>query len=30
VVLELLDKDYEVHHHPWRHWHPNKDTGIPF
>jgi hypothetical protein len=23
VVLELLDEDYdEVHHHPWRYWHP--------
>jgi hypothetical protein len=30
VVLELLDKDYEVHHHPWRYWHTTKDTGIPF
>ncbi len=30
VVLELVDKDYEVHHHPWRYWHPPKDAGIPF
>ena len=30
VVLELVDEDYEVHHHPWRYWHPTKDTGIPF
>jgi hypothetical protein len=22
VVLELADEDYEVHHHPWRYWHP--------
>ena len=30
VVLELLDKDYEVHHHPWRYWHTTNDSGIPF
>jgi hypothetical protein len=30
VVLELLDKDYEAHHHPWRYWHTTKDSGIPF
>ena len=30
LVLELLDEEYEVHHHPWRYWHPPKDTGIPF
>jgi hypothetical protein len=30
VVLELLDEDYEVHHHPWRYWHPTEGSGIPF
>jgi hypothetical protein len=30
VVLELLDEDYEAHHHPWRYWHPTEDSGIPF
>ena len=30
MVLELLDEDYEAHHHPWRYWHTAKDTGIPF
>ena len=30
VVLELLDEDYEVHHHPWRYWHTTNDSGIPF
>jgi hypothetical protein len=30
VVLELLDENYEGHHHPWRYWHTTKDTGIPF
>ena len=30
VVLELLDEDYEEHHHPWRYWQTTKDTGIPF
>jgi hypothetical protein len=30
VVVELLDEDYETHHHPWRYWHPPKDSGIPF
>ena len=29
VVIELLDEDCEVHHHPWRYWHPTKDTGLP-
>jgi hypothetical protein len=30
VVLELVDEDYEAHHHPWRYWRTTKDTGIPF
>ena len=30
VILELVDEDYEAHHHPWRYWHTTKDTGIPF
>lgn len=30
MVLELLDEDYEAHHHPWRYWHTNKDSGIPY
>jgi hypothetical protein len=30
MVLEMVDEDYEVHHHPWRYWHTTKDTGIPF
>ena len=30
VVLELVDEDYEVHHHPWRYWHPTEGSGIPF
>jgi hypothetical protein len=30
VVLELVDEDYEGHHHPWRYWHTNEDSGIPF
>jgi hypothetical protein len=30
VVLELVDEDYEAHHHPWRYWHPTRDSGIPF
>jgi hypothetical protein len=30
VVLELVDEDYEAHHHPWRYWHTTRDTGIPF
>jgi hypothetical protein len=30
LVLQLLDEEYEAHHHPWRYWHPPKDAGIPF
>ena len=30
VVIELVDEDYEAHHHPWRYWHTTRDTGIPF
>jgi hypothetical protein len=30
VVVHLLDEDYEAHQHPWRYWHPTRDTGIPF
>jgi hypothetical protein len=30
LVIELLDEDYEPHHHPWRYWHTSEDTGIPF
>src|SRR5947209_18758700 len=30
VIIQLLDKDYEAHHHPWRSWHPISDAGIPF
>ena len=30
VVLELLDEEYEAHHHPWRYWYTTKDIGIPF
>jgi hypothetical protein len=30
VVIELLDEDYEFHHHPWRYWHPPKRAGLPF
>lgn len=30
VVLELLDEDYEAHHHPWRYWDTSEDAeGIP-
>ena len=30
LVLELVDEEYEAHHHPWRYWYTTKDTGIPF
>ena len=30
VVLEMVDEDYEAHHHPWRYWHTTKESGIPF
>ncbi len=30
LVIELVDEEYEAHHHPWRYWHPSKDSGIPF
>jgi len=30
LVIRLLDKEYEAHHHPWRYWHTSEDTGIPF
>jgi hypothetical protein len=30
LMIELLDEDYELHHHPWRHWRSSKDTGLPF
>jgi hypothetical protein len=30
VVVELVDEEYEAHHHPWRYWHTTRDTGIPF
>ncbi len=26
---QLLDEEYEPHHHPWRYWHPPKEAGIP-
>jgi hypothetical protein len=29
LVIRVLDEEYEAHHHPWRHWHTTKDTGIP-
>jgi hypothetical protein len=29
LVIQLLDEEYEAHHHPWRYWHTTKDTGIP-
>jgi hypothetical protein len=28
LVFLVLDEDEELH--PWRDWHPSKDTGIPF
>ena len=30
LVVQLLDDEYEAHHHPWRYWHTTKDSGIPF
>ena len=27
VVLQLIDEDYEAHHHPWRYWHTSEDTA---
>ena len=30
MVLELVDDDYESHHHPWHYWHTTKDTVYPF
>ena len=27
VLVELLDEDYEAHHHPWRYWHPLRMPG---
>ena len=29
VIVQLLDKNYEAHHHPWRYWHTTRDEGIP-
>jgi hypothetical protein len=29
LVIQLLDDEYEAHHHPWRYWHTTKDSGIP-
>ncbi len=30
VVLQLIDEDYEAHHHPWRYWHTSEETaGMP-
>jgi hypothetical protein len=29
LLIQLLDEEYEAHHHPWRYWHTTKDTGIP-
>jgi hypothetical protein len=29
LVIQVLDEEYEAHHHPWRYWHTTKDTGIP-
>src|SRR5437868_5260310 len=26
LVVQLLDEDYEAHHHPWRYWHTTKDA----
>jgi hypothetical protein len=30
LVLQLIDEEYEAHHHPWRYWHTTKETGLPF
>jgi hypothetical protein len=30
LVIQLLDEDYEAHHHPWRYWYTTRGTGIPF
>ena len=29
LLIQLLDEEYEAHHHPWRFWHTTKDSGIP-
>jgi hypothetical protein len=30
VILQLIDEDYEAHHHPWRYWHTSEETaGMP-
>ena len=30
LVIQLLDEEYEAHHHPWRCWRTSEDSGIPF
>jgi hypothetical protein len=30
LIFQLLDEEYEAHHHPWRYWHPPRDAEIPF
>ena len=30
LVIQVLDEEYEAHHHPWRYWHTSEDSGIPF
>ena len=29
LVIEVLDEEYEAHHHPWRYWVTTMDSGIP-
>jgi hypothetical protein len=29
LLIQLLDEEFEAHHHPWRYWHTTKDSGIP-
>ena len=29
LVIQLLDEEYEPHHHPWRYWTTTWDSGIP-
>ena len=30
VVIQLLDQEYEAHHHPGCYWHSPKEAMLPF
>ena len=30
VVIQLLDEEYEAHHHPGCYWHSPKEAWLPF